>query len=74
MEFAKSQRTVENREKKEKTGCIDVCDAPTTPVFKGKEKMMNDPDASHSIDGYLLLNSHVFNRSRVFAFRYLSDL
>ena len=34
LEFAKSQRVVENREKKMKeTGCEIICGAPTTPLM-----------------------------------------
>ena len=36
LEFAKSQRAVENREKMEETGCEVICGAPTTPAVKGK--------------------------------------
>ena len=35
LEFAKSQRAVENREKKEETGCEIICGAPTTLAVKG---------------------------------------
>ena len=40
LEFAKSQRTVENieekeKEKKEATGCEVMCGAPTKPAVKG---------------------------------------
>ena len=40
LEFAKSQRTVENiekkkEEKKEATGCEVMCGAPTKPAVKG---------------------------------------
>ena len=34
LEFAKSQRAVENR-KMEENGCEIICGAPTTPVVKG---------------------------------------
>ena len=34
LEFAKSQKAVENREKMEKTGCEIICDAPTTLAVK----------------------------------------
>ena len=34
LEFAKSQRAVENREKWRKTGCEIICGAPTTLVVK----------------------------------------
>ena len=30
LEFAKSQKAVENREKMEETGSESICDAPTT--------------------------------------------
>ena len=36
LEFGKSQRTVENKEKMEKTGCKIICGAPTTIAVKGK--------------------------------------
>ena len=35
LEFAKSQRAVENREKIGETGCEIVCGAPTTLAVKG---------------------------------------
>ena len=35
LEFAKSQRAVENRKKMEKTGCEIICAAPTTLAVKG---------------------------------------
>ena len=35
LEFAKSERAVENREKMEETGCEIICDAPTTLAVKG---------------------------------------
>ena len=35
LEFTKSQRTVENREKMEETGCEIICGAPTTLAVKG---------------------------------------
>ena len=35
LEFGKSQRAVENREKKEETGCEIICGAPTTLAVKG---------------------------------------
>ena len=35
LEFARSQRAVENREKMEETGCEVICSAPTTPAVKG---------------------------------------
>ena len=35
LEFAKSQRAVENREKMEETGCEIICGAPTTLAVKG---------------------------------------
>ena len=34
LEFGKSQKTVENREKMEKTGCKIICDVPTTLAVK----------------------------------------
>ena len=34
LEFAKSQRAVENREKMEETGCKIICGASTTLVVK----------------------------------------
>ena len=36
LEFAKSQRAVENRGKTEETGCEIICGAPTTLAIKGK--------------------------------------
>ena len=35
LEFTKSQRAVENREKMEETGCKIICGAPTTLAVKG---------------------------------------
>ena len=35
LEFTKSQRAVENREKKEETGCDIICVAPMTLAVKG---------------------------------------
>ena len=35
LEFAKSQRAVENRKKDEETGCEIVCGAPTILAVKG---------------------------------------
>ena len=35
LEFAKSQRAVENRERMEETGCEIICGAPTTVAVKG---------------------------------------
>ena len=35
LEFAKSQRAVENKEKMEATGCEVICGAPMTPAVKG---------------------------------------
>ena len=35
LEFAKSQRPVENMEKMEETGCEIICGAPTTPAVEG---------------------------------------
>ena len=40
LEFAKSQKAVENG-KMEKTGCKIVCGAPTTLAVKGLMVMMN---------------------------------
>ena len=40
LEFGKSQRAVENREKMEETGCEIICGAPTTLVVKGQMIMM----------------------------------
>ena len=40
LEFGKSQRGVENREKMEKTGCKIICGAPTTLAVKGLMMMM----------------------------------
>ena len=40
LEFAKSQRAVENRKKMEKTGCKIICGAPTTLAVKGLMMMM----------------------------------
>ena len=40
LEFGKSQRAVENREKREKTGCKIICGAPTTLAVKGLMMMM----------------------------------
>ena len=40
LEFGKSKKAVENREKMEKTGCKIICGAPTTPVVKGLMMMM----------------------------------
>ena len=41
LEFCKSQRAVENREKWEKNGCKIICGAPTTLAVKGLMMMMN---------------------------------
>ena len=35
LEFAKSQRAVENRGKREETGCEIICGAPATLAVKG---------------------------------------
>ena len=35
LEFGKSQKAVENREKMEETGCEIICGAPTTLAVKG---------------------------------------
>ena len=40
LEFGKSQRPVENREKMEKTGCKVICGAPTTLAVTGLMMMM----------------------------------
>ena len=40
LEFGKSQRAVENREKMEETGCEIICGAQTTLVVKGYMMMM----------------------------------
>ena len=40
LEFCKSQRAVENREKWEKNGCKIICGAPTTLAVKGLMMMM----------------------------------
>ena len=40
LEFGKSQRAAENREKWKKTGCIIICGAPTTLAVKGLIMMM----------------------------------
>ena len=40
LEFGKSQRAVENREKVEKTGCKIICGAPATLAVKGLMMMM----------------------------------
>ena len=40
LDFAKSQRAVENREKMEKTGCEMIYGAPTTLAGKGLMMMM----------------------------------
>ena len=41
LEFGKSQRAVENREKMEKTGCKIICGAPTTLAVKGLMMIMS---------------------------------
>ena len=41
LEFANSQRAMEKREKKEKTGCKIICGAPTTLAVK---KGIDDDD------------------------------
>ena len=46
LEFGKSQRAVENREKKEETGCEVICGAPTTPAGKG----MGEGEGGKQID------------------------
>ena len=40
LEFAKSQRVVEKREKWRETGCETICGAPKTLVVKGSMMMM----------------------------------
>ena len=40
LEFGKSQRAVENRERCKKTGCRIICGASTTLVVKGLMMMM----------------------------------
>ena len=40
LEFGKSLRATENREKMEETGCEIICDAPTTLAVKGLMMMM----------------------------------
>ena len=40
LEFGKSQKAVENREKMEKTGCKIICGVPTTLAVKGLMVMM----------------------------------
>ena len=40
LEFGKSQRAVEHREKMEKTDCKIICGAPTTLAVKGLMMMM----------------------------------
>ena len=40
LEFAKSKRAVEKREKMEKTGCQIICGAPATLAVKGLKMMM----------------------------------
>ena len=35
LEFAKSQRAVENKKKMEEAGCEIICGAPTTLAVKG---------------------------------------
>ena len=40
LEFAKSQRAVENREKIEETGCEVICGAQTTLAVKGLMMVM----------------------------------
>ena len=35
LEFAKSQKAVENREKREEIGCEIICGAPSTLTVKG---------------------------------------
>ena len=40
LEFGKSQKAVENREKRKKNGCKVICGAPTTLAVKGLRMMM----------------------------------
>ena len=40
LEFAKSQKAVENRGKMEENGCEIICGALTTLAVKGKKMMM----------------------------------
>ena len=40
LEFGKSKRAVENREKMEKTGCKIICGAQTTLAVKGLMMVM----------------------------------
>ena len=42
LEFAKSQRAVENREKWRKTGCEVICGVPTTLMVKGQVTVKGD--------------------------------
>ena len=44
LEFGKSHRAVENREKMEKTGCKIICGDPTTLAVKGLMMMMPWPE------------------------------
>ena len=39
MQFAKSQRAAENREKMEETGCEVLCGSPAILVVKGKMRV-----------------------------------
>ena len=41
LEFAKSQRAIENKEKIEETGCEIICGAPTILAVKELMMMMN---------------------------------
>ena len=43
LEFAKSQRAVENWREMERTGCEIICGAPTTLAVKGLMMMMMTP-------------------------------
>ena len=52
LEFGKSQRAVENREKWKKTGCRIICGAPTTLAVKGLMMMMM---IFHDLQPYYIL-------------------
>ena len=54
LEFAKSQRAVENRKKMEETGCEIICGAPTTLAVKGLMMMI----------GQSVLENNYFNRTQ----------
>ena len=54
LEFAKSQRAVENREKMEKTGCEIICGAPCNdPRGYGID---DDDDALGAVSSFLMEN------------------